>query len=324
MVDRFYAAQKTCFGYGRTRAYGGAWDDDFGLITDSDCQVILRLDGDDDRSAFRRDVVGNPLKLQAALGYGPQLTVVSKRLCVSGALKPSEWDSDFAAHALGLGLPMVFLPVPVSKPHVDLLHPAFEMMTSRLPGFRADVLEEPANLVPGPWFARYGECLRTKLRSLPGDFDFLMQRMARQLFPVSERLATWAGRYQGASRDECEVISLDLCAHALRGLVISVAGLEWHGFGLEGPVPREKAVHVLNRIRTSGPMSFSDIAHKSHIQKETRDALMELFAAKCLVKIQGKMVTATTYSEFVDALYARDEFPEPPKSWAEYSVKAKS
>jgi hypothetical protein len=42
---------------------------------------------------------------------------------------------------------------------------------------------------------------------------------------------------------------------------------------------------------------------------------VKCFAAQDLVKIDGKLVTATTYPEFVEALYAREEFPEPPKHW---------
>jgi hypothetical protein len=315
LEECFYAAQRTGFGHGRTRSYGGAWDEIFGLITERDCQVILRLDSDGDRAAFRQHVIGDPLKLQAALGYGPGLTTVSKRLCVSGALKPSEWDRELAEHTLGLGMAMIFLPDPVRKPCVDSLHPTFETMTSMLPRVRANALEDPANFVSGPWFARYATYLRSRLRSLPDDYDFLMQRMARQIFPVSLRLANWAGKYSGASGEESEAIARDLCAHALRGLAISVAGLAWHGYGLNDGIPRQEAMRVLDNIRATGPMSHSDVARGNRISKETRNQLVKCFAAQDLVKIDGKLVTATTYPEFVEALYAREEFPEPPKHW---------
>ena len=322
LEESFYAAQRTGFGHGRTRPYGGAWDETFGLITDRDCQVILRLDSDDDRAAFRQHVIGDPEKLQAALGYGPGLTTVSKRWCVSGALKPSEWDRELAEQALGLGLPMVFLPDPVRKPHVDSLPPTFGTMTSMLPRDRANALEDPANFVSGPWFAHYAAYLRSKLWSLPADYDFLMQRLARQIFPVSLRLASWAGQYSGASGEESEAIARDLCAHTLRGLAISVAGLAWHGYGLNDGLPRKEAMRVLDTIRATGPMSHSDVARGNRISKETRNQLMKYFAAQDLVKIDGKVVTASTYPEFVEALYARKEFPEPPKHWKATPAKA--
>ncbi len=324
LEEQFYAAQKTGFGHGRTRPYTMAWDEAFGLITERDCEVILRLETDDDRAAFLQDVVSDPTKLQAAQGFGPDLTVVSKRLCVSGALTPSEWDGEFTTHALELGLPMVFLPEPVRKTAVDSLHPAFTFMTSMLPNSFHPELESPANLVPDRWFADYGERLRKKLRALPGDYEFLMQRMARQLYPVSLRLANWAGNRAGASSKESEAIALDLCAHALRGLVISVAGLSWHGFGLNGDIPREEAVRVLDWIRHNGSVSLSDVARGTRISKETRDELLKRFAEEDLVKIDGKVVTATTYAEFVAALYGRKEFPEPPIHWKASAAKAKA
>ena len=45
------------------------------------------------------------------------------------------------------------------------------------------------------------------------------------------------------------------------------------------------------------------------------EGLLEL-AAEDLVRLDGKTVEAATFREFVDALYARDEFPEPENHWA--------
>jgi hypothetical protein len=321
---QFYAAQRTGFGCGGSRPYNGSWDDTFGLITERNCEVILRLNTPEDRDKFRKHVMSDPEKLRAAIGYGPSLTVVSKRLCISGALQLSEWDEKFASHALGLGLPLVFLPEPKRKTAIDSSHPAFGYMASQLRTVFTNALEEPANFVPGPWFSHYAQCLRDKLRPLPGDYEFLMQRMARQLFPVSWHLASWAGNRSGASAKESEAIALDLCAHALRGLVISVAGLSWHGFGLDGDIPQQDVIPVLNRIRAGGPMSRSDVARSNRISKETRDELLKRFAAEDLVKIDGKVVAATTYAEFVEALYARKEFPELPNYWKATAAKAKA
>jgi hypothetical protein len=38
---------------------------------------------------------------------------------------------------------------------------------------------------------------------------------------------------------------------------------------------------------------------------------VERFAAENLVRVEGKTVTATSYAEFVAALYARDDLPAP-------------
>lgn len=321
LKEWFYAAQKTGFGDGRARPYKLAWNDKFGLITQEDCEVIMRLTEDDDRAAFRQQVMREPKKLQAARGYGPNLTPISKHFCVSGSLKISEWDGEFTKRTLGLGLPFVFLPEPVLRNRFAPIHPAIECMTSILREAFAAPLEEPVNILPEPWFAHYGELLRNKLRSLPAEYEYLMQRMARQLYPVSLRLAQQAGRFPKASGKESEAVAMDLCAHALRGLVISIAGLSWHGFGLSGDIAREEAVHVLEHIRKNGPMSRSDVARGNRISKETRDMLLNCFAEADLVKIDGKVVTATNYAEFVEALYARKEFPEPPIHWKTSGAK---
>jgi hypothetical protein len=54
----------------------------------------------------------------------------------------------------------------------------------------------------------------------------------------------------------------------------------------------------------------------ARLGKTERDVLLERLAAEDLVRIEGKTVEAANFAEFVDALYARDEFPEPENHWA--------
>jgi hypothetical protein len=106
----------------------------------------------------------------------------------------------------------------------------------------------------------------------------------------------------------------------LRGLIIGIAGLAWHGLGF---VSQEKAVKVLEHLREKGPTTKSDLVrYAPRIPKAERDILLERLAAEDLLNVDGTMVTATTYPEFVAALYARDEFPEPRNFLAELSAKA--
>jgi hypothetical protein len=313
--DRFFAAQATGFGYGPTRPYAAAWHDSFGLMSERSCQVILRLESDDDRAAFREQVVTDPQRLLAAIGYGPGLELISKRLSVSGELTPTQWDREFADRAVALGMPVLFLPGPTSEPDTATIHPLLDFMTTTFPKAFKDALEEPANLFPGEWFAHYGEQLRTRLRTLPHHYDYSMQRMARQLFPVSQRLATLAGRLSGAPDLEMEALALDLCGHALRGLVVSVAGLAWHVLGFDPGCERAKALKTLAYMRTRGSMTLSDLVSKARLTKAERNILVERFAAEDLVRVDGKFITATTYKEFVSRLYARKEFPIPVNYW---------
>ncbi len=109
----------------------------------------------------------------------------------------------------------------------------------------------------------------------------------------------------------------------LRGLIIGIAGLAWHGLGFDPGVSQEKAVKVLEHLREKGPTTKSDLVrYAPRIPKAERDILLERLTAEDLLNVDGTMVTATTYPEFVAALYARDEFPEPRNFLAEVTAKA--
>ena len=324
LEHRYFAAERTGFGFGRARPYASAWHDTFGLLTCGSREVILRLGSADDHARFREHLLGDPDRLQAARGYGRGLMEVSKSISLSGAIDSDEWDGELAVGAVGLGLPLLFLPNPARKPPVIRNRPAIEFMTAMLPRAFSNPLEEPANLVPAQWFAHYEDRLRIRLRQFSGDYDYVMHRMARQLFPVCLRLTSWAGQTSGATAEECEALALDLCAHALRGQVISIAGLAWHGIGLDAGCPHEEVVRVLDYLRVRGPMTVADLRRRTHLDSKLRDVLVERFLEEDLVRLDGKRVTALTYPEFVDALYARDEFPEPPNHWADVDGKGEA
>ncbi len=318
---RFFAAQQTGFGSGRTRPYTKARHEHFGWMTDRDCQAILRLESADDRAMFREHVVRAPRYLQEALGYGPGLKPVSKQLCVSGSITPTQWDAEFAGRAVELGMPLLFLPDAVRGPDIAPISPALGFMTAMLPKAFDEPLEEPTNLIANKWFTHYGEVLRTRLRMLPNEYEYALQRMARQLLPVSLRLTAWAGHWSGASAEECDALAHDLCAHGLRGMAISVAGLSWHGLGIIPEHNRAVALKALDYLRRNGPVSKSDLTRYGKVEKAVREILLERFVAEDLVRVEGKMLAATTYEEFATALYARKEFPEPANHWKRVTDK---
>ena len=55
--EKFHAARVTAFGCGCCRPYAKAWHPEYGLLTDEDDQLILRLNDDEDRAAFCNDVL---------------------------------------------------------------------------------------------------------------------------------------------------------------------------------------------------------------------------------------------------------------------------
>ncbi len=76
---KFRAAQLTGHGYGRTRSYGKAWHPEYGLLTDEDGELILRLNDDEDRSAFCHDFLNEPGKIVLPAGSSAPISFPSGR-----------------------------------------------------------------------------------------------------------------------------------------------------------------------------------------------------------------------------------------------------
>ena len=321
LEERYFAAQRTGFGYGPSRSYAEAWHDCFGLITDNEDEVILRIDRPQDRAAFRKEVLGGAGRLRQPLGYGAGLELVPKHIAISGSFPASLWDAQIASGIVGLGLPLLMLPSVAKKPPEIANQAIFDFITKSLPRTFSHRVEEPTNLIPDPWFEGYGRELRLRLRHLPENYEHAMQRKIRQLFPVCLRIASWCGTYSGSSTEEIMALTYDLCAHATRGLVLSVAGLAWHGLGIDAAFPQQEIARVLNYLRTRKPMTLSKLLSGAHLEKVDRNLLVECLSAEDLIRVDGKIVTATSYAEFVERLYERKTFPEPVNHWAEVASK---
>jgi hypothetical protein len=322
--ELYFAAQRTGFGHGPTRPYAKAWHDVFQLITDREDEVILRLEDKGDRDALHKDVIERARRLNQPHGYGAGLQLVPKHIALSGSLPASEWDTPLAKGLVELGLPLIALPSlsrsPLALPNQRILE-TIAAVVSR--AFSAPV-EEPANLIPDAWFDTYGQELRKRLSHLSATYEYTLQKMARQLFPVCLRIASWCGTWSGSSPKQITAVTLDLCEHGMRGLILSTAGLTWHGLGFDAGCPHEKIVRVLEYLRSREPMTKSQLLRGAHLEKEERDRIVECFTAENLIRIEGKVVTATTFAEFAEALHAREDLPVPRDHWAEVSRENES
>jgi|GEM_PF-1773786 len=316
LEERYFAAQRTGFGYGHNRLYADAWHEHFGLITDHKDRVILRIDRPKDSAAFREDVLKGKERLRQPLGYGKGLELVPKNIALSGALPASQWNAQLAHAIVGLGIPVLMLPSVTKTPPEIANEEVFGVITAILPELSCRRVEEPTNLLPYPWFEGYGAELRRRLRHLPANYEFAMQRMVRQLFPVCLWIVERCGKLSRASTGEILALTYDLCAHATRGLVLSIAGLAWHGLGIDTGCPQQEAVRVLEYLRTRNPMTLSELLRGAHLEKAKRDLLVERLLAENLIRVDRKIVTATSYAEFVEQLYAQKTFPEPMSHWA--------
>ena len=91
-----------------------------------------------------------------------------------------------------------------------------------------------------------------------------------------------------------------------------MAGLAWHGLGFDAGCPSEEVARVLDDMRQKPPMTAAEFRRKAHHKnKETRDVMVERFLENDLVRMDGVKIRPTTFLEFVEALRARSEFPQP-------------
>ena len=314
--DNFFAAQNDLYGTGESRPYAEAWHENFGLITDRNDRLILHLHTPKDVQAFRQDVMDKNPKLTDPTGYCAGLVQGSKEIAIAGAMSPEQWHPDLARNLLDLPFPVLLLPQPgaatFTLPEDVFLRALIGLSRVELKG----PVSEPHKVLPIPWFEHYFDLLCQRLRHLPVDYGHAFERLARQIpgacFKYVQLLGTCT------TKNECEIGTLvfDLYAYALRGLTISMAGLAWHCLGFDPGCTRQEASRVLEYLRVNGPMSSSDLLRKAHLTKELRDVLVKRLAEQELVEIDGKIIRARSYEEFVERLYARKEFLEPENYWA--------
>ena len=316
LIDRFHAARRTGYGSGLAAHYAGAWHEKLGWMTDPCDTAILRLDRPEDHAAFREDVLTRPERLIHPLGPGKGLGDANKTLAVSGSLPEAEWDSELASGLVELGLPMFFLPHVESKPLIggEALRMKALTFTSGIVGYQGGwQMTAAARLPDDPWSKHYEARLRRRLCHLPGAYEFSVLRAVRELAPVCVRIVEQFAA-PGTPTPELGKIYGDLYSMALRGIVIGVAGLAYHGLGI-GPWNQHGAIlEVLQHLRQAGPISRRDFQLKFRVLAKDRDALLGQLAAEGLVQLEPRLITAVPLAEFVQALHGRREFPEPAYS----------
>jgi hypothetical protein len=325
LIDRFHAARRTGYGSGIAANYSSAWHEKLGWLTEPCDTAILRLDRPEEKAAFREDVLKHPERLLLPEGPGEHLHTASKTLAVSGSLPETEWDSELVCGLVELGLPMFFLPHVGSKPLVggESLKLKAMTFTSGIVGYQGgrQMIAE-ARLPDDPWVRHYEDRLRRHLRHLPGSYEFSVLRAVRELAPVCVRIVQQFAA-PGTPIPELGKIYGDLYSMALRGIVIGVAGLAYHGLGI-GPWNQHGAIlEVLQYLRQAGPISRRDFQLKFRVLAKDRDALLGQLAAEGLVRLEPRLITAVPLAEFVRALHARTEFPEPAYSCLEETAEKK-
>jgi hypothetical protein len=177
------------------------------------------------------------------------------------------------------------------------------------------------------WIRAYRDALRKRLNLLPDDYGFAIQQALRRLDGVCDRIVSFAGLL-GAEEWELAALIRDLYGHTLRGIVLSVAGLSWFGLGLHlGPeceLLREKTFKLLRSLQSGTKVSLTDLLKNYHLNAQERDALLDRLEGERLVRREGKEVLSSTYREFVEGLYTREEFPPVKDCWPDLQEQLKA
>ncbi len=331
LEQRFHAARTTGYGSGIAAYYAGAWNKELGWMTDPCDAAILRLDRPEDHAAFREDVRKHPERLIAPQSPGRHLGTMDKSLAISGSLGPKAWDGVLVHDLIDLGLPLFFLPHLASDPLVRGGDPlAMTLLSVALGNFANGVAGRPAPIVArsqlmgGDWIRHYERVLRSRLRELPGAYEFAVLRAVRELGPVCAMIVEEAAAPGTPTRDLVKICG-DLHEMAFRGIVIGVASLAYHGLGFPtGQAPRA-ILEVLSHLREAGSLSRRDLLRKYPVLKsESRDRLLARLAAEGLIALGPRQITAVPLADFIRALHQRPEFPEPRYLWPEPEKKAKT
>lgn len=316
--EMFRAALRTAHGHGRSRSYSKAWHPDYGLLTDSDDQLILRLNDDEDRAGFCADFLDRPEKVVIPKGVGADLFPTAKTVSISGALGTELWAQKLAGRALTCGKPFFAIPhaagSPLDPEYLDVLR--LFALTWKQKSFLP--IHAGIRLPPDQWVRNYHTALRKRLAVLALPAEFPTLQVIHQLAEICELIVS-AACGPDVSHEEVVALFQDLYRHTLRGLVIGMAGYTWFGMGLSlGPECEPlyaKGMRILGKLRNGGELSKSDLLKNFHIKKDERDLLLQRFSEENLVHVDGRHVVATSYREFVDGLYSREEFPPVENFW---------
>ena len=304
--DDFYAAQRTGYGYGRSRPYAGSWDEHFGLISDQDSIVTLRLETDEDIVLLKQHLRDEKTLLPPE-GFGGPLAMVPKRIALAGSLSAEQWDSVTSSYLLKMGLPIITLPDISKGALIDPNWPHLENLATLWPQTQVSQI--------GP-ISRYSmkresdllyERLRKRLHLLPADYEFAILTLIRELYSMCYSLVSLA-----ASQSPKESFSKvgetieKLYDETLRGIAIGVESITWHGLGLPTNQPSELISKTLRVLRENGPLSLRDLQRNARIPTSTaREEIIAALQGVGVVRVRDNTVAALPFPEFSAGLFGR-------------------
>ena len=165
--ETFHAASITAHGFGHCRPYAEAWHPDYGLLTDQDGKIILRLNTDKDRDALLNDVGNDPAKLVFPQGVGRHLFPVDKSVCLSGPVTLPQARK--AVRLVNYGLPLFLLPHPGGDPLKIGNSPALQVLAHTWRHAAVTAVPTSPRLPTSDWVCTYRNALRARVCHPAGD-----------------------------------------------------------------------------------------------------------------------------------------------------------
>lgn len=190
----FYVAQKTAYGYGRSRPYADSWSKHFGLISEADGIVALRIERTEDVKLLKEHLQDNKTLLPPE-GIGEHLAFTPKKIALTGSLTTGQWDFESASKLLELGLPILMLPHHKTQPFDFSNWEPIKFLAMVWPKF------ELSRVSPTSWLAgteQNKQCyhhLRQRLSHLPYDYEFAIHTLVRELLSHCYNLGSLAARH---------------------------------------------------------------------------------------------------------------------------------
>lgn len=307
---KFHDARITGYGPGDIDGYAKPWHPQLGLITDRRDSTILTLTSTGDKEAFRRDVLQKPARLQRPLGLGAGLNTVRKNCSVSGALALKQCDAQLVDGILGLALPYIILPHATDD--------VIQLPNSRALSYFGHMLKSnnpiPTSISPSlpenEWCQAYQSYLWKRLERLPLPYRHPVMSTVHQLKGVCNHIVNGIHASNPATEKELARLMCLLYGHTLRGITLSVAALAWHGLGFAPGCSIDRARKLLRHLRDAGTMSLRDIQRQVGFKSaQDRDELITRLSKEGLVVLDGKTVTAVSWSDFISSLHADSRFP---------------
>lgn len=304
----------TSFGKSRAKKYELAWHEKLGLITNDSMHVHLRLCDDEDRKAFTGHVLSSEPDhfLRKPRGMNMELKTETKSVSVSGRLPVGMCSDDLYQQLMDLPAPYFLLPCPGLG-----LTPLGEesRLLHLVHGFAAKfAMIEPAStyLPQFDWSKGYEDRIRSITHHLPGSYEFATLEFIRTLHRFCEYLIHYCTNQMEVSEKDKRELAYYLYLYASRGVLVSLAGLAWQCHGMELGCDRSKAFAMLQQIRAEGEMNRREILRSTPVRtSDVRDRLLETFATKGLVELDGKLVRPVDYDTFARRLYESEEYAIP-------------